>query len=87
MTWLEVEEFVWLDPPLLAVELVEELVVALLEPSWPVFAVEPVEVVVPAVPPEPAPTCADPPEEVVVVAVPVPVGGGVVAPVGLWVLD
>lgn len=84
-----VEEFVWLDPPLLAVEVVEEVVVVLLDPSWPVFAVEPVEVVVPAVPPEPAPTWDVPPAEVVVVAVPGPVevGVGVVVPVGLWLFD
>ncbi len=80
-----VEEFVWLDPPLLAVEVVEDVVVVLLDPSWPVLAVEPVEVVVPAVPPEPAPTWADPPDEVVVDAVPVSVddGVGVEVPAGL----
>lgn len=92
MTFDEVEEFVWLEPPLVAVEVVEDWVVVLfVPPPWPVFAVEPVEVVVPAVPPEPAPTCDVPPAEVVVVAVPMPVpvevGVGVVVPEGLCELD
>ena len=60
-----------------AVEVVDDCVPALLDPSWPVLAEEPVEVVVPADPPEPAPVCDDPLADVVVEAVPVPVGVGV----------
>ena len=82
---VEVELFVCEEPPLEAVEVVEDWVLALLEPSWPVSAVEPVEVVVPAEPPEPV--CDDPPAEVVVEAEPVPVGVGAGVPVGLWELD
>lgn len=67
-----------------ALELVEDCVPALLDPSCPVFAEEPVEVVVPAVPPEPV--CDVPLAEVVVEAVPVPVGVGV-GVIGLCELD
>jgi hypothetical protein len=43
---------------------VEDCVLALDVPSWPVFAEEPVEVVVPAVPWEPVGVCAEPLAEV-----------------------
>jgi hypothetical protein len=84
---VEVELFVLEEPSLVAVEVVEDWVLALLDPLGSVPAVEPFEVVVPAVPPEPA--CEVPPAEVVVEAVPVPVGVGVGVgvPVGLLELD
>jgi hypothetical protein len=70
-----------------AVEVVDDWVPALLDPSCPVSAVEPVEVVVPAAASEPEPVCDDPLAEVVDEAVPVPVGVGVGVPVGLCELD
>jgi hypothetical protein len=68
-----------------ALPVVEDCVLALLDPSWPVLADEPVEVVVPAEPPEPA--CDNPLAEVEVEALPVPVEVGEVGPVGLWEFD
>ena len=54
-TFVEVELLVCEEPPFDAVEVVEDCVPALLDPSWPVLAVEPVDVVVSAEAPEPAP--------------------------------
>jgi hypothetical protein len=74
---VEVELFVWEEPPLEALDVVELLVDApSVPPGW-VEDVDPVEVVVPADDPEFDPVCEDPEAAVVVEAVPVPVGVGV----------
>src|SRR6185437_11302742 len=85
VTLVDIELLVCEEPPLEALPVVGDCVLALLDPSWPVLADEPVDVVVPAAPPEPV--CDDPLADVEVEAVPVPVEVGEVVPVGLWELD
>jgi hypothetical protein len=71
------------DPPFAASLVVELWVDALLSPLGWVDVDEPVDVVVPADAPGLESVCDEPEAPVVVEAVPVPVGVGVVVPVGL----